>query len=47
MDVADGRVEDLNLFADKQIHSKITGWPLGDRPQNYNPDKGTILQKHS
>jgi glucosamine-6-phosphate deaminase len=47
MDVADGRVEDLNLFAYKQIHSKITGWPLGDRPQNYNPDKGTILQKHS
>lgn len=33
MDVAGGKVEDLNLFVYKQINSKITGWPLGDRPK--------------
>lgn len=47
MDVAKGNFEDLNLFAYKQVHSKITGWPLGDRPSEYNPEKGTILQKIS
>lgn len=31
MDCANGNVEDLNLFAYKQIISKITGWPLGGR----------------
>ena len=32
MDVAKGQVEDLNLFVYKNLHKKITGWPLGNRP---------------
>lgn len=34
MNVAKGKVEDLNLYVYKQINSKITGWPLGDKPEN-------------
>lgn len=34
MNVASGHVEDLNLYVYKQINSKITGWPLGDRPKD-------------
>lgn len=33
MDTAKGNVEDLNLYAYKIVHNKITGWPLGDRPK--------------
>lgn len=52
MDVAKGHVEDLNLFAYKQLHSKITGWPLGDRPTantdaDSNPVKENFLHKTS
>lgn len=46
MDCAGGRVEDLNLFAYKQLLSKISGWPLGDRPHAYDPEmSGHILPK--
>lgn len=33
MDCAGGRAEDLNLYAYKQMFSKITGWPLGRESQ--------------
>jgi glucosamine-6-phosphate deaminase len=47
MDVAHGSVEDLNLFAYRQLHRKITGWPLGDRPAETSPAKENYLQKTS
>ena len=30
---ANGDVEDLNLYCYKKVISKITGWPLGHKPQ--------------
>jgi glucosamine-6-phosphate deaminase len=39
MDVAKGNVEDLNLFAYRQLHGKITIWPLGDKPLDPSPMK--------
>ena len=36
MDIAHGKVEDLNLYAYKQIMAKISGWPLGGRKGVYN-----------
>ena len=32
MECAKGKVEDLNLFCYKKLISKITGWPVGNRP---------------
>lgn len=32
MDCANGKAEDLNLFCYKKLISKITGWPIGNRP---------------
>jgi hypothetical protein len=34
VDCSNGSVEDLNLYVYKKIVSKITGWPLGNRPQD-------------
>jgi glucosamine-6-phosphate deaminase len=34
IDCAKGSVEDLNLYCYKKIIKKITGWPLGHRPQD-------------
>ena len=48
MDCAHGKVEDLNLYAYKQIVHKITGWPLGGRNSDiYNVDEGHIINKVS
>ena len=33
METAGGKAEDLNLFTYKKIISKITGWPIGNRPE--------------
>ena len=33
MECAHGKAEDLNLFVYKKIISKITGWPIGNRPE--------------
>ena len=33
MDCASGKVEDLNLFIFKKMVPKITGWPIGNRPE--------------
>lgn len=32
MECADGKTEDLNLFVFKKMIAKITGWPIGNRP---------------
>ncbi len=34
VDIANGSVEDLNLYCYKKIIGKITGWPLGNRPKD-------------
>lgn len=34
MDCANGCVEDLNLYVYKKIINRITGWPLGGRPEH-------------
>jgi glucosamine-6-phosphate deaminase len=34
IDCANGSVEDLNLYCYKKIIKKITGGPLGNRPQH-------------
>lgn len=48
MDVAHGKVEDLNLYAYKQIMAKVTGWPLGGRKEDvYNVEQGHIINKVS
>ena len=33
MESANGKAEDLNLFVFKKMISKITGWPIGNRPE--------------
>ena len=33
MDCANGKAEDLNLYVFKQFVPKITGWPIGNRPE--------------
>lgn len=48
MDVAKGNYEDLNLFAYKHVHSKITGWPVGGRPDTFDSEnKNPLLPKTS
>lgn len=43
INVAQGSVEDLNLFVYKKIISKITGWPLGNRPQDQEIDLNSSM----
>lgn len=45
LDVAHGNVEDLNLYAYKKIISKITGWPLGNRPQDKEEKLTSVIAK--
>ena len=47
MNVAKGKVEDLNLYVYKQLSSKITGWPLGDKPLNEPPEIIHLIHKNS
>jgi glucosamine-6-phosphate deaminase len=35
LECAGGSVEDLNLYVYRQIVLKITGWPLGNKPNDY------------
>jgi len=36
----------LNLFVFKTVNAKITGWPLGDRPQ-FSDSGNNFLKKKS
>jgi glucosamine-6-phosphate deaminase len=45
MDVAKGNVEDLNLFAHRQLQSKISEWPLDDEPTTDPSSMNNLLQK--
>lgn len=45
VDCAHGSVEDLNLYVYKKIISRITGWPLGNRPQDSEQVEMTSIAK--
>lgn len=49
VECAGGSVEDLNLYVYRQIVSKITGWPLGNKPADYEDltSHKKIIRKHS
>jgi len=34
MECADGNVEDMNLYVYKKILNRISGWPLGGKPED-------------